>query len=74
MKNYFKNKFWKEENERIKAFKGKQRPLNVPISKDEAEKVVKKLKNKASGEDRITGKLINYAPDIEKEKLCNTYI
>ena len=74
MKNYFKNKFWKEENERIKAFKGKQRPLNVPISKDEAEKVVKKLKNKASGEDRITGKLINYAPDIVKEKLCNTYI
>ena len=74
MKNYFKNKFWKEENERIKAFEGEQRPLNVPISKDEAEKVVKKLKNKASGEDRITAKLIHYAPDIVKEKLCNTYI
>ena len=35
VKNYFKNKFWKEENERIKAFKGKQRPVNVPVSKDE---------------------------------------
>ena len=71
--NYFKNKFWKEENERIKAFEGKQRPLNVPI-KDEVKKAVRKLKNnKASGEDRTTGELIKYAPDIVKEKLCNTY-
>ena len=38
MKNNFKNKFWKEENERIKAVERKQRPLNVPISKDEVEK------------------------------------
>ena len=38
------------------------------------EKAVRKLKyNKASGEDRITGELIKYAPDIVKEKLCNTY-
>ena len=74
VKNYFKNKFWKEENERIKAFEGKQRPLNVPINKDDVEKAVRKLKNiKASGEDRITGELIKYAPDIVKEKLCNTY-
>ena len=74
VRNYFKNKFWKEENERIKAFEGKQRPLNVPISKDEVEKAVRKLKNnKASGEDRITSELIKYAPDIVKEKLCNTY-
>ena len=73
VKNYFKNKFKKEENERIKAFEGKQRPLNVPI-KDEVKKAVRKLKNnKASGEDRITGELIKYAPDIVKEKLCNTY-
>ena len=73
VKNYFKNKFWKEENERIKAFEGKQRPLNVPINKDDVEKAVRKLKNiKASGEDRITGELIKYAPDIVKEKLCNT--
>ena len=43
MKNYFKNKFKKEENERIKAFEGKQRPLNVPI-KDEVKKAVRKLK------------------------------
>ena len=41
MKNYFKNKFWKEENERVKAFERKQRQLNVPISKDEVEKAVK---------------------------------
>ena len=34
VKNYLKNKFWKEENERIKAFDRKQRPPNVPISKD----------------------------------------
>ena len=74
VKNYFKNKFWKEENERIKAFEGKQRPLNVPISKDEVEKAIRKLKNnKASGEDRITGELIKYALDIVKEKLCHTY-
>ena len=59
MKNNFKNKFWKEENERIKAAERKQRPLNVPISKDEVEKAVTELKNnKASGEDRITGELI----------------
>ena len=74
MKNYFKNKFWKEENERIKAFEGKQGPLNVLISKDEVEKAIRKVKNnKASGEDRITSELIKYAPDIVKEKLCNTY-
>ena len=37
----------------------KQRPLNVPISKDEVEKPVRNLKNnKASGKDRITGELI----------------
>ena len=73
MKNYFKNKFWKEENERIKAFEGKQRPLKVPISKDEVEKAVRKLKNnKASGEERITGQLIKYASDIVTEKLCKT--
>ena len=41
MKNYFKNKFWKEENERVKAFERKQRQLNVPISKDEVENAVK---------------------------------
>ena len=41
MKNYFKNTFWKEENERIKAFERKQRQLNAPISKDEVEKAVK---------------------------------
>ena len=29
--------------------------------------------NRASGEDRITGELIKYGPDIVKEKLCNTY-
>ena len=59
MKNNLKNKFWKEENERIKAVERKQRPLNVPISKDEVEKAVTELKNnKASGEDRITGELI----------------
>ena len=59
MKNNFKNKFWKEENERIKAVERKQRPLNVPISKDEVEKAVTELKNNtASGEDRITGELI----------------
>ena len=34
VKNYLKNKFWKEENERTKAFDRKQRPPNVPISKD----------------------------------------
>ena len=34
VKNYLKNKFWKEENERIKACDRKQRPPNVPISKD----------------------------------------
>ena len=34
VKNYLKNKFWKEVNERIKAFDRKQRPPNVPISKD----------------------------------------
>ena len=74
VKNYFKNKFWKEENERIKAFEGKQRPLKVPISKDEVEKAVRKLKNnKASGEERITGQLIKYASDIVTEKLCKTY-
>ena len=73
MKNYFKNTFWKEKNESIKAFEGKQRPLNVPISKDEVEKAIRKLKNnKASGEDRITGKLIKYALDIVKEKLGHT--
>ena len=55
MKSFSKNKFLKEENQRIKAFEGKQRPLNVTISKDEDEKADKKLKNnKASGEDRIT--------------------
>ena len=59
MKNNFKSKFWKEENERIKAVERKQRPLNVPISKDEVEKAVTELKNnKASREDRITGELI----------------
>ena len=74
VKNYFKNKFQKEEKESIKAFEGKQRPLNVPISKDEVEKAIRKLKNnKASGEDRITGELIKYALDIVKEKLCHTY-
>ena len=41
MKNYFKNKFWKEENERVKAFERKQRQLNVPISKYDVEKAVK---------------------------------
>ena len=41
MKNNFKNKFWKEENERIKAVERKQRQLNVPISKDEVENAVK---------------------------------
>ena len=44
MKNYFKNTFWKEENERIKAFERKQRQLNAPISKDEVEKAVKSWK------------------------------
>ena len=74
VKNYFKNKFWKDENEIIKAFEGKQRPINVPVSKDEVEKAVRKLKNnKTSGEDRITDKLIKCAPDIVKEKSCNTY-
>ena len=74
VKNYFKNKFWKEENERIKVFEGKQRPLNVLTSKDEVEKAIRKVKNnKASGEDRITSELIKYASDIVKEKLCNTY-
>ena len=74
MKNYFKSKFWKEEKERIKAFEGKQRPLNVKISNDEVEKAFRKLKNnKAPGEDRITGKSIKYASNIVKEKLCNTY-
>ena len=34
VKNYLKNKFWKEGNERIKDFDRKQRPSNVPISKD----------------------------------------
>ena len=29
--------------------------------------------NRASGDDRITGELIKYGPDIVKEKLCNTY-
>ena len=63
----------KEENERIKAFEEKQRSLNVPISKDEVGKAVRKLKNnKASGEDGITGELIKYAADIVKEKICNT--
>ena len=74
MKNYFKSKFWKEEKERIKAFEGKQRPLNAKINNDEVEKALRRLKNnKAPGEDRITGELIKYAPNIVKEKLCNTY-
>ena len=71
MKNYFKNKFWKEENERIKAFKGKQTPLNVPISKDEVEKQLESWKI-IKHQEKI-GELIKYAPDIVKEKLCNTY-
>ena len=53
---------------------GKQRPLNVAISKDEVEKTVRKLKNnKASGEARITGELIKHAPGIVKDKSCNAY-
>ena len=74
VKNYFRNKFWNDDNETIDPFEGEQRPLNVPISKDEVEKAVKKIKNnKAAGEDKITGELIKYAPDIVKEKLSETY-
>ena len=74
VKSYFKNKFWKEKNERINTFEGKQRQLNVPISKDEVEKAIRKLKNnKASGEARITRELIKHAPGIVKDKLCNAY-
>ena len=46
MKNYFKSKFWKEEKERIKAFKGKQRPLNAKINNDEVEKALIKHQEK----------------------------
>ena len=70
VKNYFKNKFWKEENDRVKAFEGKQTPLNVPISKDEVEKQLESWKI-IKHQEKI-GELIKYAPDIVKEKLCNT--
>ena len=62
MRQHFENYFYHKSHETIETSEGEKQPLNLPISLDEVEIAIKKLKNnRETGLQEITVELIKYA-------------
>lgn len=60
---HFQHHLYDKSNQTIDTFEGEKRPLNLPISLEEAETGIKKSNNnRASGLDEIAAELVKYAP------------
>ena len=71
---FFKEKFYKEEEEIIEPYRGEARPLEKPITKEEVQKSFKRLNNgKATGEDGIPGELLKYGPEKLAEQTAQVF-
>ena len=71
---FFKEKFYKEEEKEIEPYRGEARPLEKPITKEEVEKSFKRLNNgKATGEDGIPGELLKYGPEKLAEQTAQVF-
>ena len=71
---FFKDKFYKEEEPEIEPYRGGARPLDKPITKEEVEKSFKRLNNgRATGEDGIPGELLKYGPQALAEQTAQVF-